>query len=326
MNIAGLLPFDLNGADLVMIAAGLAVFLSVMAVWSTLLETKPYSMRIKTLVARRLELKESVTAPQKRQTRRDLGLTFMRRIVAKLKLLRTEQAERIAEKLAQAGWRSPDAVVVFLFVKTALPVALAVIAILYLYLLGDREVEITGILAMALGCVIAGYYLPEIYVKNAKNKRREALRKGLPDALDLMVICAEAGQSLDAILERTSREMVVAFPELADELGLTAVEISFLPERKLALENLIKRVDQPDIRAVVNTLAQTEKYGTPLAQSLRVLAAEFRDQRLMRAEEKAARLPATMTVPLVIFILPALFVVLIGPAIVDVIDQLSQLR
>ncbi len=130
--------------------------------------------------------------------------------------------------------------------------------------------------------------------------------------------------SLDTALNRVADEMAVSAPELSDELALTSVELNFLPERRMALGNLAKRVDLPAIRGVVNTLIQTEKYGTPLAQSLRVLSAEFREQRMLKAEEKAARLPATLTVPMIMFILPTLFIVLVGPAMLGVYDQMSK--
>lgn len=142
-----------------------------------------------------------------------------------------------------------------------------------------------------------------------------------PNSLDLLVICAEAGLSLDAALTRVARDLGPAAPHLADELGLTAVELGFLPNRRQALQNLARRTDLPALRAVVNTLVQTERYGTPLAQALRVLAAEFREERMLKAEEKAARLPAILTVPMIIFILPTLFVVLIGPAMVRVVHN-----
>ena len=151
------------------------------------------------------------------------------------------------------------------------------------------------------------------------------MKKGLPDALDLMVICAEAGLSMDATMERVSDELQATWPLVSDELGLTSIEIGFMPDRKQALENLTRRTGLSGFRAMVNTLAQTERYGTPLAESLRVLAAELRTERLMKAEEKAARLPATLTVPLILFILPPLFIVLIGPAILRVADMFSNL-
>jgi tight adherence protein C len=146
----------------------------------------------------------------------------------------------------------------------------------------------------------------------------------LPDALDLFVICAESGLGLDAAFTRVARELGNSSHELADELGLTAIELGFLPNRRDALTNLAKRVDMPSMRSLVNTLAQTERYGTPLAQSLRALSADYRHERLMKAEQKAAKLPATLTVPMIIFILPPLFVVLIGPAIIQVIAVLKK--
>ncbi|MCZ6763700.1 MAG: type II secretion system F family protein, partial [Alphaproteobacteria bacterium] len=166
---------------------------------------------------------------------------------------------------------------------------------------------------------------PRIYVTNETQKRQKKLQKAMPDGLDLMVICAEAGLSLDATLNRVARELKTTWPELADEYGHTSIEISFLPERRQALENLTKRVTLPHMRALVNSLLQTERYGTPLAQALRVLAKEMRINRLMIAEEKAARLPAILTVPMILFILPALFVVLIGPAVLRVIDQMRAI-
>jgi tight adherence protein C len=174
-----------------------------------------------------------------------------------------------------------------------------------------------------LGVLVAGIIVgmvPVIGLRQSIKGRQTRLRRQLPDGLDLLVICAEAGLSLDAALNRVSRELGLSSPDLADELGLTAVELGFLPNRRQALMNLTKRTNLPPIRGVVNTLVQTERYGTPLAHSLRVLSAEFREERMLKAEEKAAKLPATLTVPMILFILPTLFCVLIGPAIIQVLD------
>jgi tight adherence protein C len=175
----------------------------------------------------------------------------------------------------------------------------------------------------ALAATGLGYIAPGYYLKNVVQKRAKKMTLALPDALDLMVICAEAGLSLDASLTRVARELEPSFPELGEELGLTAVELTFLPDRRQAFENLNARTNLPGIRGVVNTLLQTARYGTPLAQSLRVLAAEFREARITRAEEKAARLPAMMTVPMILFILPTLFIVLMGPAALGIFDTFS---
>jgi tight adherence protein C len=165
------------------------------------------------------------------------------------------------------------------------------------------------------------YKAPDIWLKNKVGKRSNAIRKGLPDALDLLVICAEAGLTVDAAFGRVAKELGKAYPELGDEFGLTAIELGFLNERRQAFENLAQRVDLEAVRGVVTTMIQTEKYGTPLASALRVLSAEFRNERMMRAEEKAARLPAIMTVPLILFILPTLFIVILGPAACSISDN-----
>ena len=162
--------------------------------------------------------------------------------------------------------------------------------------------------------LLLGYKAPDLWVSNKRTKRTNALRKGLPDALDLLVICAEAGLTVDAAFSRVAKELGRAYPELGEEFALTSIELGFLTERRMAFENLAYRCNLESVKGVVTTMIQTEKYGTPLASALRVLSAEFRNERMMRAEEKAARLPAIMTVPLILFILPVLFVVILGPA------------
>ena len=171
--------------------------------------------------------------------------------------------------------------------------------------------------------VILGYKAPELYIGNIAGKRTDAIRKGLPDALDLLVICAEAGLTVDAAFGRVAKELGRAYPELGDEFTLTGIELAFLTERRMAFENLAYRVNLEAVRGVVTTMIQTERYGTPLASALRVLSAEFRNERMMRAEEKAARLPAIMTVPLIMFILPVLFIVILGPAGCSIADAFA---
>jgi tight adherence protein C len=176
----------------------------------------------------------------------------------------------------------------------------------------------------AIAAALLGFYAPNIYLKNVAAKRAKQLQLALPDGLDLMVICAEAGLSLDATLLRVARELAASWPELAEEFALTAAELTFMPDRRLAFENLNNRTDSDAIRAVVNTLQQTAKFGTPLAHSLRILANESRAARMTRAEEKAARLPAMLTVPMILFILPTLFIVLLGPAAINIMDTFSK--
>ncbi len=306
-------------------AIGLATLSCLLALWWALLDHDRGRARARTLQQRRQELLAAARAgrPPARR-RRPSARTLLTRLVSQLELARSGVDERLRDRLAQAGLRSPQARPIFLVAKLAAPI-LAGLAALVLVYAGDLagKAPATRLLAL-VGAVLAGFYLPELYLTNRIAKRRQALQRALPDGLDLLVVCAEAGLSLDVALQRVADEMASTAPELAEEFGSTAVELNFLPERRQALVNLGRRVDLPAMRGVVNTLIQTEKYGTPLSHSLRVLSAEFREQRMLKAEEKAARLPATLTVPLIVFILPTLFVVLIGPAILDVYDNLIK--
>ena len=228
--------------------------------------------------------------------------------------------------LAQAGLRSNEAMVRYLFARVLMPFVFAALVLVDSYtthflhiLIADRWRTLSAVVAAVLG-----FFAPDAFIKNLIKKRSHQIELGLPDALDLLVICAEAGLSLDAGLQRVARELEPTWPELAEEFGITAAELTYLPDRKLAFENLNARTNMAPIRGVVNTLLQTAKFGTPLAQSLRILAAEFREARMTRAEEKAARLPAMLTVPMILFILPTLFIVLLGPAALNVIDTFSH--
>ena len=313
------LPAGTSIEDVLIIMSALSAGSVAVSIWFTLLYKEPGVRRAKLIAAQRTALRSTVVGPRRRQERLPtIGL--MRRVVDRLNLLKSGQAERIAHKLMRAGWRSKDAIIRYLFAKLALPLSFGVLVVFLLYGLDLYDLQPTTKLGVALASVIFGAYLPDILIKNKTQKRQDTIRKALPDALDLMVICAEAGLSLDATLNRVSQEMELACMELADELGLTGLELGFLPDRRKALQNLALRVDLPVVRGVVNTLMQAEKYGTPLAQSLRIMSAESRNERVMKAEEKAARLPALLTVPMIIFILPPLFVVLIGRAILNVMD------
>ncbi len=324
MNIDSYLPSGMSVEDLLILMMALSAGSVAVTVWFTLLQRDPALRRAKVIAAQRSVMRSELVGPRRRQQRLPT-LGMMRQVVDRLNLLKSGQAERISHKLMRAGWRSKDAIIRYLFMKLFLPLAFGVIVVLLLY--GMNLYDLSPILKLgsALGAVILGAYLPDVVIKNMTQKRQDTIRKALPDALDLMVICAEAGLSLDATLGRVSQEMELACPELADELGLTGLELGFLPDRRKALQNLAMRIDLPVVRGVVNTLIQAEKYGTPLAQSLRIMSGESRNERIMKAEEKAARLPALLTVPMIIFTLPPLFVVLIGRAILNTMDALGKL-
>jgi len=289
---------------------------------------QPLDQREPCRVAQRREQLKSglVTTARKRQSliRRNETTDRMGAFRGAAKMLQDSQIKAIEQKLAQAGIRNKEWAVAVVFARLVAPIVLGSTAALVIYWIDNFPEwgaikKFAGFAAME----IAGYKGPDRFVQNLVTKRTDAIRKGLPDALDLLVICAEAGLTVDAAFERVSRELGRAYPELGDEFSMTSIELSFLHERRQAFENLAYRVNLDAVKGVVTTMVQTERYGTPLASALRVLSAEFRNERMMRAEEKAARLPAIMTVPLILFILPTLFVVILGPAACSISDAFS---
>jgi tight adherence protein C len=272
----------------------------------------------------RHELQAEAARGGQRRGRRLQATGMARMTLRRLQILKAAQTDKIRDRLTQAGYRSREAIGIYAGVKLACPLLFTFVAFCLVYPLAMGGIPLALRPIALVGAALLGFFGPDLYLLNSSSKRRQALQKALPDGLDLLVICAEAGLSLDAALNRVADEITPSSPEMADELGVTSVELNFLPERRLALENLARRVKLQAMRGVINTLIQTEKYGTPLSQALRVLSSEFRDQRMLRAEEKAARLPATLTVPMILFILPTLFIVLVGPAMIDVYDQITK--
>ena len=326
MTFDSLLPPGVSFQDAIVLMAGLASLSVVVLVWFALMPADPGTKRIKALADQRKAMKDGFSGPVRRSSARKAASTsLMHQVVDKFKLMKSTQASNVQNKLTKAGYRSKDALVRFFFFKLALPPVCGLVAVFLVYGLNVYPMAAHFESLTCLGAVVLGLYLPEIMVKNAAAKRQDKIRKSVPDCLDLMVICAEAGLSLDATLSRVSKELGPSDPEIADELTVTALELGFLPNRRTALKNLAARSDVSVMRGMANTLMQSEKYGTPLANSLRVMSAESRDERMMKAEEKVARLPAMMTVPMIIFILPPLFVVLIGPAALKTVDALSKM-
>ena len=317
MTFEALLPFPIE--TLIVVLAALAAGAAVLAVWFGLIAPRPLQGRVKALQQRRSSLHNARMTP-KSHPMRATGLNVANSVTQRFRLLQSSQSKKYGERLMQAGWRSKDAMVLFMFVKLTLPIIAGIAASVLIYGFGVIDLPPMQKLAVALAAVVVGAYAPDVFVRNVAQKRLVMIQKAMPDGLDLLVICAEAGLSLDAALERVGRELRNSWPELADEVSLTSIELSFLPERRMALDNLMRRVPLGQIRALVNTMHQTERFGTPLSQALRVLSSEMRVERLSKAEEKAARLPAVLTVPMIVFILPTLFVVLIGPGALRTMD------
>jgi tight adherence protein C len=319
----------LLGFDVLWIAtilSAVATFSVLIAIYAATTVKDPMVRRVRALNERREQLKAGIVAStnkRKRLTSRNQAADRVRAILTRFKMLQEDQLQKTQQRLMQAGIRNKDLAFFIIFARFVLPVALGLTAVILIYFVEywpqwggfRRYVTVAAVL-------VGSYKAPDIWLKNKVTKRSHAIRKGLPDALDLLVICAEAGLTVDAAFGRVAKELGKAYPELGDEFGLTAIELGFLNERRQAFENLAQRVDLEAVRGVVTTMIQTEKYGTPLASALRVLSAEFRNERMMRAEEKAARLPAIMTIPLILFILPTLFVVILGPAACSISDNL----
>ena len=315
------------GIDVIWIAtvlSGIAAFAVMLAIYAVTTVHDPMTKRVKALTDRREQLKAGITASTKRRAKlvqRNDTADKMRSFLMTLQVLQDSQVKAAQVKLMQAGIRSKEWAVAVIFGRLVLPIVFGGIAVFLVYgtdMVSDYSaLKRYGIVAATF---ILSYKAPDIFLKNKITKRSAAIRKGLPDALDLLVICAEAGLTVDAAFGRVARELGRAYPELGDEFTLTAIELGFLTERRQAFENLAMRVDLDAVQGVVTTMIQTEKYGTPLASALRVLSGEFRNERMMRAEEKAARLPAIMTVPLILFILPTLFIVILGPAACSIGD------
>jgi len=307
---------------------GMALVALMIAMYAATTARDPMAKRVKALNERREQLKAGITASTRKRTR--LNQTSktteqMRSLLGGLKVLQDKQLKETQTKLMQAGIRSKDAAVAVIFARMVLPIVIGGTFIFGVYVL-DWFPTWGGFkhYMLVAGSLLLSYKAPDLFVNNKISKRTAAIRKGLPDALDLLVICAEAGLTVDAAFGRVAKELGKAYPELGDEMALTAIELGFLTERRQAFENLAQRVNLDSIKGVVTTMIQTEKYGTPLASALRVLSAEFRHARMMKAEEKAARLPAIMTVPLILFILPVLFVVILGPAACSISDNMFK--
>ncbi len=308
----------LHDPHILSLVCGLGAAVVVVLIWAAMVEENPLEDRLKSLAERRKELTEAQRREKRSRREHLIKTDFIKRLVQKMRLEQGKQSNDLRVKLARAGYRSREAVMIYLLIRLVAPIAMAFLAFSVLFVAQAFDLETLPRILAFLGLMVLGVLLPALYIKNLSQKRASILRKAMPDALDLMVICAEAGLSLDASLARVSRELEPSCPELAEEVGLTGVELSFFPERSQALQNLADRVPLPGVIGLVNTLIQTERYGTPLAQALRVLSAEMRNDRIMAAETKAAKLPATLTVPMILFILPPLFVVLLGPAMLKV--------
>lgn len=253
----------------------------------------------------------------KQQSLRTEPKKIFKTIVDRFNLAKELNDTAMVKKLRMAGYRGQGPIVTFIATRAIMPALLFAVAALYLFVVLPLQYPLFTKLGIVMAVTLGGFYMPSIYVKNKIGKRQKAIERAWPDALDLLLICVESGMGLESALTKVSEEIGSQCPELAEELALTTAELSYLPDRGKAFENLAERTGVEAVESLVMSLGQSEQHGTPLGQTLRVLAQESRDMRMSKAEKKALALPPKLTVPMVLFFLPVLIAIISGPAIIQ---------
>jgi tight adherence protein C len=305
-----------------MTLSGIAAAATVFTLLQPLLEPDRLKQRMKLVGEEREQLRlrerERLSNAAAKANLRVAPKAYMKNVVEQFNLSRWLGTETARQQLLMAGYRSPGAETSFLFFRMVTPIAMLVAAILYLFVLKviDQPVAIRAM--MVIAAVLLGMKAPELYLLNATKKRQTEIRQAWPDALDLTLICVESGMSVEHAFRRVSTEIASQSIVLAEELAVMTAELSFLPDRRVAFENLANRTGLDPVKAVTTALIQAERYGTPVGQALRVLSQESRDTRMNEAEKKAAALPPKLTVPMILFFLPVLFVVILTPAAIQI--------
>jgi tight adherence protein C len=305
-----------------MLLVGIAAAATVFTIAQPLIEGDSLGKRMKAVALEREKIRarerERLAKGQQKISLRQAPKAYMKQVVDRFKLSDWLGTESARNQLVMAGYRGQQAEIAFLFFRGVMPIALFVLAAFYLFVLKAVEMPLMFKLGSLLVAAYLGVKAPEIYLKNAITKRQLVMRRAWPDALDLLLICVESGMSIEQAFRRVSTEVGTQCIPMAEELALTTAELSYLAERRLAYENLGNRTGLEAVKSVATALMQAERYGTPLGQALRVLAQESRDIRMNEAEKKAAALPPKLTVPMIVFFLPVLFVVIMTPALIQV--------
>ncbi len=284
----------------------------------------PARMKAVAVERERLRARERAKLERSRVTLRSQPRAYMRSVVERFNLREALVDENTVSRLRMAGYRGQAPLTVFLFARFVLPFATFAAAVFYFFFLSKADQPFITKACFALLAGGIGFYLPVIFISNKVQKRQTSIKQAWPDALDLVLICVESGMSVEAAFRKVAEEIGGQSGELAEELMLTTAELSYLPDRRQAYENLALRTGLDSVKNVVMALIQAERYGTPLGQSLRVMAQESRDQRMNDAEKKAAALPPKLTVPMIVFFLPVLFGVIAGPAAIQVMQMMKH--
>ena len=313
-------------ATLLALLVAVAVFATLYTLAAPFLEKGDLDKRMRAVSTERDQIRARerarVSSENSKTSLRAQNNQSVRQIVERFNLRKALVDDNTVNKLRAAGLRSQNALNIFLVARFLLPFAFLAAAVVWIFVLGNlasRPLPIRMLAAIIVAYL--GFYAPNIYVTNLVNKRQASIKRAWPDALDLMLICVESGISMEAAMRRVAEEMAQQSPPLAEEMVLTTAELSFLQDRRTALENLGIRTQLDGVKAVTQALIQAERYGTPIAQALRVLAQEGRDERMNEAEKKAAALPPKLTVPMILFFLPVLIAVILGPAGIQVADK-----
>ena len=300
----------------------IAAFATIVTFTMPLLETDKLDSRMKYVSSERDKLRAErlaeLNAEANKGSLRQKPKGFMQQVVQQLNLRKALETNETRNKLRMAGFRGQAPVVAFLFFRVTLPILGLAGALIYLFFVNDHGYSTLMRLSFSVGGAYAGFFLPNVFISNLIQKRQKSIKQAFPDALDLLLICVQSGMSIEAAFSKVSKELGSQSIALAEELTLMTAELSYLADRRQAYENLGTRTGLADVRAVCTSLIQAERYGTPLSQALRVLAQESRDTRMAEAEKKAASLPPKLTVPMILFFLPVLFVVILGPAVMKV--------
>ena len=303
--------------------AAIAAMATVITLAMPLLARNDLSRRMNAVSVEREKIRQRERERLARGDKVTLRVTpkqYMKRIVDQFNLGKWVGQEQAREKLLQAGYRGNAPYVTYLFFRMVSPIVAFLATTFYVFVVLQVERPVMVKLGMGLFAAFVGMQLPYLFLKNKIGKRQLSIRRAFPDALDLLLICVESGMSIEAAFRKVSQEIGSQSIPLAEELTLTTAELSYLQDRKVAYENLAKRTDLEGVKAVCVALQQSERYGTPLGQTLRVMAQENRDMRMSEAEKKAAALPPKLTVPMILFFLPVLFIVILGPAAIKVME------
>ena len=309
----------INPQFIATILAAVCVFATVLTVALPMLQREQMNRRMKEMAIERGKMRSARLADMASKDRHTGRLRatpkgFMQRIVDELKLREYFDNEELRENLKRAGLRGQANIVYFMFFRVAAPIAVFLFALFYVFFLYDTGYPPLINFLIALGAGFLGFYLPNMFITNRVQKRQMAIKQAFPDALDMLLICVQSGMSVESGFAKVGKEIAGQSIELAEEMTLTTAELSYLQDRRQAYENLAKRTGLPGVKAVSTALIQAERYGTPVGQALRSMAKENREIRQSEAERKAAALPPKLTVPMIVFFLPVLFIVILGPA------------